>query len=528
MPHKKEAHNNSSACSCCSTGLKAAYQAAKHMGLSRRHLILGAGTAAVGGWALKNRPARAEETKTKTGSTILPANQLIVQPVLTYSLPQRQEKTSWRHWGGIMDTADLAQETRRINNELRKLTNSHNLSIKLLPLITVNTEAEAAKTKQTTCDVMLIYGAGAYKDVIDALVPTDKPVLFFLRHKSGPVYLWYEILHPTFLRQQTDDYQKKNINVEDVIVDDYEELAWRLNALSGLRKTLGQKIVAIGGAGGWGLGHKFGPTVAREKWHLDIIEIPYPKVGKLLEKHRSDERANAQAAREAEKYMAQPNIELHTDVKAVQNSFLLYNFFKNLMIEHQATAFTIKGCMLVIIPMAETTACLPLSLLNDEGYLAFCESDFAVIPAGMLMHHITGTPAFLNDPTWPHHGMVTLAHCTAPRKMDGKNYAPTKIYTHFESDYGAAPKVEMAIGREVTMVVPDFQSQKWIGAKGKIVANPFHDICRSQIDVAIDGDWQKLLEDMRGFHWMMVYGDCRKEVGYAIKHLGIEWKDVSA
>ncbi|MCK7524027.1 MAG: hypothetical protein MZV64_43570 [Ignavibacteriales bacterium] len=27
---------------------------------------------------------------------------------------------------------------------------------------------------------------------------------------------------------------------------------------------------------------------------------------------------------------------------------------------------------------------------------------------------------FLNDPTYPHDGIITLAHCTAPRKMDGR------------------------------------------------------------------------------------------------------------
>ena len=216
-----------------------------------------------------------------------------------------------------------------------------------------------------------------------------------------------------------------------------------------------------------------------------------------------------------------------TDKKYVENAFLLYRIFKDYLSEHDARAFTIGGCMVTVIPISETTACLPLTLLNDEGYLAFCESDFVVIPSGILMHHITGTPAFLNDPTWPHHGIVTLAHCTAPRKMNGKTYEPMKIYTHFESDYGAAPKVEMTKGQEVTMAIPDFGCQKWVGAKGKVAGSPFHAICRSQIDVAIEGDWERLVEDMRGFHWMLVYGDCRKEVGYAIKHLGIEWEDVS-
>ena len=45
-----------------------------------------------------------------------------------------------------------------------------------------------------------------------------------------------------------------------------------------------------------------------------------------------------------------------------------------------------------IMPLAETSACLPLSTLNDDGYLAFCESDFVVIPAGILMASISGHP----------------------------------------------------------------------------------------------------------------------------------------
>ncbi len=58
-------------------------------------------------------------------------------------------------------------------------------------------------------------------------------------------------------------------------------------------------------------------------------------------------------------------------------------------------AITIDGCMGTIMPLAETSACLTLSLLNDAGYLAFCESDFVVIPAGILLANISGKPVFL-------------------------------------------------------------------------------------------------------------------------------------
>jgi len=170
---------------------------------------------------------------------------------------------------------------------------------------------------------------------------------------------------------------------------------------------------------------------------------------------------------------------------------------------------------------------MPLNFLNDDGYLAFCESDFVVIPSGVLLHYISGKPQFLNDPTYPHDGVVTLAHCTAPRKMDGENYEPARILTHFESDFGAAPKVEMKLGQTITVIDPDFNFKRWLGFEGEIIDNPFLDICRSQIDVQINGSTEKLNEETRGFHWMVCYDNYLKETGYALSKLGIEWMNLS-
>jgi hypothetical protein len=130
---------------------------------------------------------------------------------------------------------------------------------------------------------------------------------------------------------------------------------------------------------------------------------------------------------------------------------------------------------------------------------------------------------FLNDPTYPHDGIITLAHCTAPRKMDGKMCDPARILTHFESDYGAAPKVEMRKGQTVTNIVPDFASKRWVGLRGEIIDAPFMPICRSQIDIRFKCDSLTLAERMPGFHWMTSYGDYTREIGYALKKVGIEW-----
>lgn len=197
------------------------------------------------------------------------------------------------------------------------------------------------------------------------------------------------------------------------------------------------------------------------------------------------------------------------------------------MREHDAPAFTIRGCMGTILPMAQTTACLALSLLNDEGVMAFCESDFVIIPAGILLHYTCGRPVFLHNSTFPHDGLVTCAHCTAPRRLDGVHYEPAKILTHYESEYGAAPKVEMPIGRQVTFIDPEYSTGRWLGFTGLVKSNPFYDICRSQQDVEIQGDWPKLLSEVRDSHWMMAYGNHLRPLAYAARKTGIQWLDLS-
>ena len=80
---------------------------------------------------------------------------------------------------------------------------------------------------------------------------TAKDTIIFCRHKSGPVYLWYEIVSPRYLRQHTDKLAVKGIDDQDVVIDSQDELLWRLRSLCGLKNTLGSRILAVGGPGGW-------------------------------------------------------------------------------------------------------------------------------------------------------------------------------------------------------------------------------------------------------------------------------------
>ena len=181
-------------------------------------------------------------------------------------------------------------------------------------------------------------------------------------------------------------------------------------------------------------------------------------LGQLIAAAKADRAAVEQARQQAEAYVQAARHDVETERTFIDNAFLLEQVFRGVMAQADCRAMTINGCMGTIMPMAETSACLTLSLLNDAGYQAFCESDFVVIPAGILLANISGRPVFLNDPTYPHDQLITLAHCTAPRRMSGEQLDAARIMTHFESDYGAAPKVEMPVGQIVTNIVPDFKA----------------------------------------------------------------------
>jgi len=490
-------------------------------GLSRRNFLGAAGAGALLG--LSYSLVKAAEGEVAAGAPAPPRQPIVVKPILTYATPRRRKQTSWRNWGGIQTQQQATEEVARIQRELDKLSADADFPLTLLPVSAVRSPAETAKLDDLAkADAFIIYAAGGR--AFDPAVKTGKPCIFFLRHKSGPVYLWYEIISPRYLRAHTDHLAQKTVHDTDVVVDAPDEMLWRLRALCGLKNIVGARIVTIGGAAGWA--HREAPALAKDRFKLDIQDVPYKELAGLLKAAKADPAATKLAKQRAAAYLKGEGVTLETKPEFVENCFLLEHVFRGIMARFNTRHITINLCMGTIMSIAETTACLTLSLLNDGGYNAFCESDFVVIPAGMLLNGITGRPTFLNDPTYPHHNIITLAHCTGPRKMDGKTLAPARIMTHFESDYGAAPKVEMRKGQEITCIIPDFEAKCWVGLAGEIVDTPFLDICRDQIDVQFKPDPQLVAERMPGFHWMVGYGDYRRELGYALRRTAIGWEDL--
>jgi hypothetical protein len=224
--------------------------------------------------------------------------------------------------------------------------------------------------------------------------------------------------------------------------------------------------------------------------------------------------------------LAQPNVTLATDRKFVVNTLLARNVVRGLMREKGAASVGVGHCMDALIRILDTPPCLMLSLLNDEGYVAFCHNDFDQTPPGVLLRWISGKPVFLANSYFPYQGVWTVAHCSSPRRMDGVTAEPVRVTTHYESDYGAATKVEYRKDQLLTVIVPNTSCSKCAGCIAKIVATPSRPDCRSQIDMAVDVDHRRMVTSIQGFHALVCYGDYLREFGYALSKVGLEWENL--
>ncbi len=453
---------------------------------------------------------------------------LIVKPILTYPQPVRSFQTSWRNWGGLQSAEDVQAEVARIQAELKDLQAAADFPLEFLPLAAVRGAGQLAGLSDAAkAHALLVYaagdGAGDLMAEVSLLERWGKNTVFFVRHQSGPLYYWYEGVSARFHRQHTDHQATRTIRCEDTVVDRMDEVLWRLRALAGLHASLGARILAIGrpAPNVWPSDESIAPV--RSTWQFRVHSVPYEQLARLLEGAREDTSARQRARLRAQAYLDLPGTERKTPFAFVENAFLLEEVLRGLLQQHACRIVTVGACMSAIMPVAQTTACLALSLLNDAGYLAWCEADFAAMPAATLLANIAGRPAFFCAPGYPHAGTILLAHCSAPRKMDGKNLLPVRLMTHYESDYGAAPRVEFPTGQPVSLVAPDFGSKRWLGLSGKVAGNPSVAACRTQVEVRLGIPSLIVAQRMPGYRWALVFGDYRREVGYALRRTGIAW-----
>lgn len=171
------------------------------------------------------------------------------------------------------------------------------------------------------------------------------------------------------------------------------------------------------------------------------------------------------------------------------------------------------------------TACLALSLLNDQGFPAGCEGDKQAVIGLLMAQTLTGKAGWMANPSTAnfHDNTITFAHCTIPISMLDPEQSYT-FKTHMESNLSVA--IEGSLEKKsVTIFRLGGEYDKLLAIKGEIVEsnckNP--NLCRTQAKVYIEGHLSEWLDKTCGNHQIIVYGDIMDELKMFCKFYKIDF-----
>ena len=199
----------------------------------------------------------------------------------------------------------------------------------------------------------------------------------------------------------------------------------------------------------------------------------------------------------------------------IVNSVKLYVALRNLIRKYSADFVSIRCFDLL---EHKVTACLPLSILNDEGIIVGCEGDVPATLTMALMYHVSGKPVFMGNVVWVEEDKVFFAHCTTPTRI----MARFRLRSHFESELGVAVEGYPRADEEVTFARIDLVKRVLRVGVGRIVnSSPISgNVCRTQIQVRTQGNPFKLIEEPIGNHYVLALGNvvgCLKYIAKLLK-----------
>lgn len=267
------------------------------------------------------------------------------------------------------------------------------------------------------------------------------------------------------------------------------------------------KLGVIGKISDWLISCHVDYSKVKEVFHLELIDIDPLEVETLYHAHKEDT-------------LPEGIFKASFDKDELTKAYHLYLAIKDIIIKYKLVGFTIP-CFDLLTSL-NTTACLALSLLNSEGYIATCEGD---LPAMLTMYSIKKTlhkESFQANPSSmdKENRKIVLAHCTLPLSMC-VNY---KFDTHFESGIGVAIKGELPY-EDLSILRINSDLTKYVVLKGTLIDNLNRpNLCRTQVllKLAEERSFDYFLNTPLGNHHVIVYSDNLAPLVNYFKSLGLE------
>ena len=290
-------------------------------------------------------------------------------------------------------------------------------------------------------------------------------------------------------------------------IDDYAA------AHSAITRLNGKRVGVIGKPSGWLIASNVDYAAMRERWGVEMVDIPLDEVVKGYEAVTADEVQDI-----TDEFISKAVGVKEPSRDEVVKAMRLYRSVKGIVERNRLDAFTLN-CF-DLIPTTRTTGCVALALLNQQGIPAGCEGDEQTLLTMLAVQAATGEMTFMANPSKildnAAHEMV-FAHCTIAPAMTDRYI----VRDHYESLSGVA--VEGIFDpMDMTVVKCGGRGmERYFISKAQLLectTNP--NMCRTQLHLRLDQPLDYFLERSIGNHHVIVRGDHADRLTVILRMLG--------
>ena len=296
----------------------------------------------------------------------------------------------------------------------------------------------------------------------------------------------------------------------DFIMQGIDDYAVAHDAVS---KLQGKRVGVIGKPSGWLIASNVDYQSMRERWGVEMVDVPLDEVVKGYEAVTNDEVQDI-----TDEFISKAVGVKEPSRDEVVKAMRLYRSVKAIVERYRLDAFTLN-CF-DLIPTTHTTGCVALALLNQEGIPAGCEGDEQTLLTMLAVQAATGEMIFMANPSKildnAAHEMV-FAHCTIAPAMTDRYI----VRDHYESLSGVA--VEGIFDpMDMTVVKCGGKGmERFFISKAQLLectTNP--NMCRTQLHLRLDEPLDYFLERSIGNHHVIVRGNHVNRLSTILRMLG--------
>lgn len=272
--------------------------------------------------------------------------------------------------------------------------------------------------------------------------------------------------------------------------------------IAGFESMKNQQLGLLGEVSEWLVASDISAPLLKSKFGVDLVPVSW------------DALPSYEKCAPSEKFNAHFNVDQQPElIKASR----VHQLMEKTIRDNHLDAITVECFPLV--KEQSVTACLSLSLLNDENIPAGCEGDLTSIIGMMFIKSLTNQIPWMANTVKVTDTRAKFAHCTVPTKMVNNFTIPT----HYETNLGTA--IQGDVSAEILTVFRfDNQLENVFISVCRVAERPkSNNACRTQIIAEMPEEDLKSLQNYPlGNHHLFFEGDYRELLNVAVKWLGLD------